>query len=144
MGHLGSTTLDPNLGDVPKVIRSDAQASWNIGVACKTVCQTDPEYSASSWCNHKDRGGCCVEVNPNWDNVPGYKHMTDFCDKLCMPEGPSKLDMCTTPKQFENWQAIDPLDAIDKFYKSQPSACSDRIGNWAEAYCPHASPSFIV
>merc|ERR1711957_985479 len=57
----------------------------NITVACASLCQPDPEYSKTSYYTHKERGGCCVEVNPNWDKVPGYKHTEDFCDKLCMP-----------------------------------------------------------
>jgi len=61
--------------------------------------------------------------------------MEDFCDKLCMPDGPGKLAMCEPPKEFASWVAGDPLDAIDKFYENNPSACKDRIGDWAEAYC---------
>jgi len=111
--------------------------AWNITVACASLCQPDPEYSKTSYCTHKERGGCCVEVNPNWDKVPGYKHTEDFCDKLCMPDSPGKLAMCEPPTEFKHWTASDPRDAIDEFYKANPSQCSERINaqTWDEAYC---------
>jgi hypothetical protein len=102
------------------------------------LCQPDPEYSKSDYCKHKDRNGCCFEINPTWDTVPGYKHTADFCDKLCMPESPDdKLAMCTPPKEFADWQAEDPRDAIDRFYEKNPSQCSERINarTWAEQNC---------
>eukprot|EP00931_Biecheleriopsis_adriatica_P066499 TRINITY_DN40842_c0_g1_i1.p1 TRINITY_DN40842_c0_g1~~TRINITY_DN40842_c0_g1_i1.p1 ORF type:complete len:323 (-),score=54.47 TRINITY_DN40842_c0_g1_i1:73-1041(-) len=108
---------------------------WNIKTACEQVCQPDPEYSKTDWCKHKDRGGCCVGVNPSWDDTPGYKHMSDFCDKLCMPDGPGKLAMCQPPAEYAVLEAIDPLDAIDKFYGKHPEQCKNRIGDWAEPNC---------
>jgi len=116
-------------------VHSTFEASWNISIACQQVCQPDPEFSKTDWCKHNDRGGCCVEVDPTWDKVPGYKHMGDFCDKLCMPDGPGKLAMCEPPVEFETLVAIGPLDALDKFYEQHPSQCSERIGDWDEAYC---------
>eukprot|EP00933_Yihiella_yeosuensis_P081877 TRINITY_DN95580_c0_g1_i1.p1 TRINITY_DN95580_c0_g1~~TRINITY_DN95580_c0_g1_i1.p1 ORF type:complete len:328 (+),score=56.48 TRINITY_DN95580_c0_g1_i1:85-1068(+) len=112
-----------------------AKSHWDVKTACQQVCQPDPDYSKTEWCKHKDRGGCCVEVNPNWDTVPGYKHMSDFCDKLCMPDGPGKLAMCKPPPEYESLQATDPLDAIDRFYETNPEQCKNRIGDWAEANC---------
>merc|ERR1712086_394659 len=64
--------------------------AWNITVACASLCQPDPEYSKTSYCTHKERGGCCVEVNPT---------------------------------EFKHWTASDPRDAIDEFYKANPSQC---------------------
>lgn len=119
------------------------RTAWNITTACQQVCQPDPSFSKTEWCKHKDRGGCCVEVNPSWDHVPGYKHMEDFCDKLCMPDGPGKLAMCQPPAEYQTLTAVDPLDAIDKFYETNPDQCKNRIGNWAEAYC-RSSDSFVV
>merc|ERR1712118_474041 len=99
--------------------------TFDIKNACARLCQPDPEYSKSDYCKHKDRNGCCFEINPTWDTVPGYKHTADFCDKLCMPESPDdKLAMCTPPKEFADWQAEDPRDAIDRFYEKNPSQCS--------------------
>ena len=111
--------------------------AWNISAACPSLCQPDPDYSTTSYCKHKDRGGCCVEVDPSWDKVPGYKHVEDFCDKLCMPDSPGKLAMCKPPQEFPDWAAPDPRDAVDLFYKANPSQCSDRINaqTWNEAYC---------
>jgi len=116
-----------------------ATPGWSIETACEQVCQPDPDYSRTDWCKHKDRGGCCVGVSPQWDTVPGYKHMSDFCDKLCMPDGPGKLAMCQPPAEYENLKAIDPLDAIDKFYEQHREQCPDRIGDWAEANCIEAN-----
>jgi hypothetical protein len=120
-----------------KPLESLGSGNWNISAACSSLCQPDPDFSRTDYCKHKDRGGCCVEVNPSWDKVPGYKHMADFCDKLCMPDGPGKLAMCEPPKEFEHWSATDPRDAIDKFYEENPSQCNDRINPkaWVEAYC---------
>jgi len=112
-----------------------ATLTWSIKTACQQVCQPDPDYSKTEWCEHKERGGCCVGVNPSWDTTPGYKHMSDFCDKLCMPDGPGKLAMCQPPAEYESLEAIDPLDAIDKFYEQHPEQCKNRIGDWAEPNC---------
>jgi hypothetical protein len=120
------------------VVPSASKASWNISVACPQVCQPDPEYSKTEWCKHKDRGGCCVEVDPSWDKVPGYKHMGDFCDKLCMPNGPGKLAICEPPAEFKNLAAIDPLDALDQFYEHHQDQCAERIGDWQEPNCRKA------
>merc|ERR1712224_918239 len=95
----------------------------------------DPAYSATDFCKHKNRGGCCVEVNPNWNNIPGYKHMADFCDKLCMPDGPGELAMCEPVPATSQITGTDPLDAIDEFYKEHPEVCNDKIGNWDEQNC---------
>jgi hypothetical protein len=111
--------------------------SWSIKTACQQVCQPDPDYSKTEWCKHKNRG-CCVGVNPSWDDVPGYKHMSDFCDKLCMPDGLEKLAMCQPVIEFKALEATDPLDAIDKFYEKHPEQCQNRIGEWAEANCRDA------
>jgi len=144
---LGATIIDKEPVPMPVLgtaSNSGASPTWNISVACESLCQPDPDYSRTSWCKHKDRGGCCVEVNPSWDNVPGWKHMTDFCDKLCMPDGPGKLAVCTPPTEFASLAARDPLDAIDKFYEGNPAECSERIGNWDEAYCKPVLPSLVV
>ena len=78
-----------------------------------------------------------MEINPSWDTTPGYKHMADFCDKLCTPDGPGKLAMCGPPSEFKGWAATDPRDAIDKFYEQNPSQCAERVNaqTWAEPYC---------
>jgi len=140
VGYCVYPTNDTLSAAPEKAAPLDATPFGSLGTdKCSTLCQPDPDYSKTSYCKHKDRGGCCVEVNPNWDNVPGWKHMTDFCDKLCMPDGPGKLATCEPPKEFEKLveTATDPLDAIDKFYENNPAACSDRIGDWVEANCPH-------
>jgi hypothetical protein len=124
-----------NTGTGQHSVRNIFEASWNITVACQQVCQPDPEFSKTDWCKHKDRGGCCVEVDPNWDKVPGYKHMEDFCDKFCMPSGTGKLAMCAPPIEFQTLVAMDTLDALDKFYDQRPGQCCERIGDWDEAYC---------
>lgn len=124
-------------------VSSNQRASWNITTACQQVCQPDPTFSKTEWCKHKDRGGCCVEVNPSWDHVPGYRHMEDFCDKLCRPDGPGKLAMCQPPAEYKSLAAMDPLAAIDKFYEIHPDQCKDRIGHWAEANC-RSSDSLVV
>lgn len=121
-------------GDAYKTLK----ASWNISVACERMCQPDPDFSKTDWCKHKNRGGCCVEVNPSWDKVPGYKHMDDFCDKLCMPDGPGWLSSCMPPAEFKHLVATDPLDAIDRFYETHPDQCIDRIGDWSEPNCNKA------
>jgi len=142
---LGATIIDKETEPMPVLAPiSGANPAWNISGACESMCQPDPDYSRTSWCKHKDRRGCCVEVNPSWDNVPGWKHMTDFCDKLCMPDGPGKLAVCTPPAEFASLAAVDPLDAIDKFYEGHPSECSERIGDWDEAYCKSVLPSLVV
>lgn len=121
-----------------------AAKGWNLSTACNQVCQPDPVYSASSWCKHKDRGGCCVGVNPNWDKVPGYKHMSDFCDKLCMPDGPGALAMCQPVPETSKITGGDPLDAIDEFYKEHPDECKNRIGDWNEANCRNLASNLVV
>merc|ERR1719401_1429175 len=121
----------------PGSFPSEPVTLWDISIAWEQVCRPDTVYSQTEWCDHKERGGCCVGVHGNWDDIPGYKHMSDFCDKQCKPDGPGDDALCEVLPELKGVQALDPYDAVEQFYASDPDQCGKRINprTWSVPDC---------
>ena len=133
---------------------------FDLTKACQGMCQPDPVFSKEhpEYCKSNSKRlvpvekggapwdhskGCCYEIDPQWDTVPGYRHVADFCDKMCAPEdADDKNGLCQAVGKLL-WLdgSVDPRDAVDKFYEKYPSECPDRVNQrtWSEQYCVKAA-----
>jgi len=119
-----------------------SSAEWKMSYACERLCQPDPNASAGKYCDHRGRGGCCYHIHSGWNVVPGYRHTADFCDKLCMPDGPGFNSLCQPVPGFEKLAVEGPRNAIDLFYEAKPEQCPYKIGRYLQPYCVDDSQTF--